>query len=61
MPSLRYVLAIVPIAALTVAVPFVNRIEPRVFGLPLLLFWIAAWITLTPAFIWGIGRVEKRW
>jgi hypothetical protein len=59
--SLRVVLAAIPIAALTIAVPFVNRIEPRVFGLPFLLFWLTAWVVLTPAFIWGIGRLEKRW
>jgi hypothetical protein len=61
MASLRILLAAVPIAALTVAVPFVNRIEPRVLGLPFLLFWLTAWVVLTPAFLWGIGRVEKRW
>ncbi len=61
MRSLRYVLAGVPIVALTFAVPFVNSIEPRVFGLPFLLFWISAWIALTPAFIWAIGRLERRW
>ena len=61
MASLRILLAAVPIAALTVAVPFVNRIEPRVLGLPFLLFWLTAWVVLTPAFLWGIGRLEKRW
>jgi Protein of unknown function (DUF3311) len=61
MASLRILLAAVPIAALTVAVPFVNRIEPRVLGLPFLLFWLTAWVVLTPVFLWGIGRVEKRW
>jgi Protein of unknown function (DUF3311) len=61
MASLRILLAAVPIAALTVAVPFVNRIEPRVLGLPFLLFWLTAWVVLTPVFLWSIGRVEKRW
>lgn len=61
MASLRILLAAVPIAALTVAVPFVNRIEPRVLGLPFLLFWLTAWVVLTPVFLWSIGRLEKRW
>jgi hypothetical protein len=61
MRSLRLVLAAVPIAALSIAVPFVNRIEPRVLGLPFLLFWIFAWVVLAPAFLWAIGRLEKRW
>jgi hypothetical protein len=42
-------------------VPFVNRIEPRIVGLPFLLCWIIAWVLLTPAFLWTIGRLEKRW
>jgi hypothetical protein len=58
---LRLLLAAVPIAALTVAVPLVNRIEPRVAGLPFLLAWILAWVLLTPAFLWTIGRLERRW
>jgi Protein of unknown function (DUF3311) len=61
MASLRFVLAGIPIAALTIAVPFVNRVEPRIFGLPFVLFWLTAWVVLTPAFIWALGRVEKHW
>lgn len=61
MVSLRIWLAAIPIAALSIAIPLVNRIEPRVLGLPFVLFWIVAWILLTPAFIWSIGRLERRW
>ena len=57
----RYLLAAIPFCALSVAVPFVNRVEPRIFGLPFLLAWIALWVLLTPAFIWGVGRIEERW
>jgi hypothetical protein len=59
--GLRLILAAIPIAALTVAVPLVNRVEPRIGGLPFLLCWIAGWVLLTPAFLWTIGRVERRW
>jgi hypothetical protein len=55
------VLTAIPISALTLAVPLVNRIEPRVAGLPFLLAWILAWVLLTPAFLWTIGRLERRW
>lgn len=59
---LRLVLAAIPIAALTVAVPFVNRIEPRIGGLPFFLCWIFAWVlVITPALLWTIGRLERRW
>jgi Protein of unknown function (DUF3311) len=58
---LRALIAAVPIAALTVAVPLVNRVEPRILGLPFVLCWIAAWVLLAPAFLWTIGRLERRW
>lgn len=54
-------LAAIPAAALTIAVPFVNRIEPRIFGAPFLLSWILLWVLLTPAFLWAVGRLERRW
>jgi hypothetical protein len=57
----RTILAAIPIAALSVAVPFVNRVDPRIFGLPFVLAWIAGWVLITPAFLWAIGRTEKRW
>jgi Protein of unknown function (DUF3311) len=58
---LRALLAAIPIAAMTVVVPLVNRIEPRIFGLPFLLWWIIVWVLLAPAFLWTIGRLERRW
>jgi hypothetical protein len=61
MVSLRAALAAIPISALSVAVPLVNRVEPRVYGLPFVMFWIVGWVFLTPAFLWGVGRVERRW
>ena len=61
MLSLRVLLAAIPVAALTFAVPLVNRVEPRIAGLPFVLLWIVAWVLVTPAFLWGVGRVERRW
>ncbi len=46
------ILAVIPALALTAALPLVNRIEPVVFGLPFLLFWITAWVAATPGFLW---------
>jgi hypothetical protein len=59
--SLRVLLAAIPVTALSIAVPLVNRIEPRVLGLPFVLFWIVLWVALTPVFVWSIGRLERRW
>jgi hypothetical protein len=44
-------LAAVPVLALVAALPFVNRVEPLVLGLPFLLFWMLAWVMVTPAFL----------
>jgi hypothetical protein len=57
----RYLLAAVPFCAVSVAVPFVNHVEPRILGLPFLLAWIVFWVLLTPVFIWSIGRLEGHW
>jgi hypothetical protein len=58
---LRALLAATPIFALSFGVMLVNRVEPLIFGFPFLFCWIAAWALLTPAFLWVIGRVERRW
>jgi len=52
--------AVIPVLALTLALPFVNRVQPVVFGFPLLLWWITAWVAATPAFLWLAYLVERR-
>ena len=46
-------LAILPFLGILVGVPLLNRVEPLVFGMPLILAWIVLWIVLT-AVIMGI-------
>ncbi len=43
--------ALVPAVALVAGLPFVNRLEPVVLGLPFLLFWILGWVMVTPLFL----------
>jgi hypothetical protein len=50
-PTLAFVLAAIPVVALVGGLPFANRIEPTVLGLPFLLAWILAWVALTPVFL----------
>lgn len=57
---MRLLLAVVPFAAMTFGVPFVNRDQPRIFGIPFVLCWIVAWALLTPVFLWAISRLERR-
>ncbi len=51
-------LAAIPALMLSVGVPFVNRIEPRILGLPFVLAWIVAWTMLTPVFLGVVRRIE---
>ena len=53
------VLALIPAVMITFAIPFVNHVEPRIFGLPFLLAWIVVWICLTPAFLGAVHRIES--
>jgi formate hydrogenlyase subunit 3/multisubunit Na+/H+ antiporter MnhD subunit len=39
--------ALLPFVAILGGVFFLNRVEPLVFGMPLLLAWIVLWIVLT--------------
>lgn len=55
----HHLIALVPVLALLVGIPFANRVEPYVFGLPFLLFWIVLCvvaISATMGLIWSIDR-----
>ncbi len=57
---LRVVLACLVPAMLTVGIPFANRVEPRIFGLPFLLAWIILGTILAPVSLSLIYRLEGR-
>jgi xanthosine utilization system XapX-like protein len=40
-------LAVLPFIGILLGVPFVNRVEPLVLGMPLVLAWIVAWVVLS--------------
>jgi xanthosine utilization system XapX-like protein len=46
MPLVRW-LAVLPFLGILVGVPLLNRVEPLVLGMPLILAWIVLWIILT--------------
>jgi hypothetical protein len=61
MRSIRW-LAVLPFLGLLVGPFFVDRATPFVFGLPLLLAWIVAWVLLTSiimAVIYGLDARER--
>jgi hypothetical protein len=47
--ALVRLLALLPFIGILVGTPFFNRVEPMVFGMPLILAWIVMWIVLTAA------------
>ncbi len=59
-PRWTVALALVPVVMLTLGIPFANRLEPRVFGLPFLLAWIVAWIVLTPLVMATVHWLDHR-
>ncbi|MFI5660748.1 DUF3311 domain-containing protein [Streptomyces sp. NPDC051684] len=57
-PHLLWLL--VPFVLYIGALPFVNRVEPVVFGLPFLFVWLLAATLLTPVAAWLTWRGDQR-
>jgi hypothetical protein len=53
-------LALVPLCALCLSVPLWDRLTPRVLGLPFNIFWIMAWVALTPVLMNIMYRIERK-
>jgi hypothetical protein len=45
--KLIHLLAALPYIGVLGGIPFANRVEPYVLGLPFILFWIVLWVVLT--------------
>ena len=50
----------IPFLMLVFALPFVNRLEPVILGMPFLLFWIMAWVIMTPVILFLAYRLERK-
>ena len=58
-PSLKAILlGLVPFVAVCFSVPLWDRVYPTVFGLPFNMFWLVAWLLVTPLVMWGVYRIE---
>ncbi|WP_322053961.1 DUF3311 domain-containing protein [Paraburkholderia bannensis] len=55
--SLR-LLAALPFIGILLGVPFVNRTEPLILGMPLVLAWIVMWVVLTSAIMAIVYRLD---
>jgi len=53
------ILIILPFVVLLGAIPFVNRIEPIILGLPFLHFWLFLGMIVTPLCTYAIYRIQK--
>lgn len=57
-PQLLWLLA--PYVLYLGALPFVNRVDPVVLGLPFLFFWLLGATVLTPVAVWLARRGDRR-
>ena len=53
------VLAALPFIGILLGVPFVNRVEPLVLGMPLVLAWIVMWVVLSSIIMAIIYRLDS--
>jgi hypothetical protein len=51
-------LAVLPFIGILGGVPFVNRVEPLVLGMPLVLAWIVMWVVLSAVIMAIIYRLD---
>ncbi|MEJ8544776.1 DUF3311 domain-containing protein [Brevibacillus borstelensis] len=51
-------LGFVPFLGMLGGIPFVNRVEPYVFGMPFVLFWIVMWVVLTSGIMALVNKLD---
>lgn len=51
-------LAALPFIGILLGVPFVNRVEPLVLGMPFVLGWIVAWVVLSSIIMAIVYRLD---
>ena len=57
---LQVLLAAFTPAMLTLMIPLVNRVEPRILGFPFLLGWMVFWVAVTPLFLFAADRLGRK-
>jgi hypothetical protein len=58
-PSWKALLiGLIPFIAMCFSIALWDRVHPFIFGLPFSIFWIVAWILLTPLFMSVAYRIE---
>ncbi|MED1468873.1 DUF3311 domain-containing protein [Bacillus salipaludis] len=54
------ILAIIPFIGLLGGVPFVNKVNPFILGLPFFLFWILLWVVITSGIMAIIFKLDPK-
>ncbi|MGE7602621.1 DUF3311 domain-containing protein [Peribacillus sp. NPDC097675] len=55
-----YILTLVPFIGILGLLPFVNKIEPYVLGMPFYMFWMAMWVVLTSVTLAIMYKLDPR-
>ena len=51
-------LGVLPFIGMLGGIPFVNRVEPYVLGMPFVLFWIVLWVVLTSVMMAFLNKID---
>ena len=53
-------LAVIPFIGFLGGVPFVNKVNPYILGMPFFLFWIVMWVVITSGILAIIFKLDPR-
>jgi hypothetical protein len=56
--KLIHVLSFIPFIGMLGMLPFVNKVNPYILGMPFILFWIVMWVILTSVIMAIIYRLD---
>ncbi|MFF7328565.1 DUF3311 domain-containing protein [Streptomyces sp. NPDC090306] len=59
-PRLHHLWLLAPFVLYLGVLPWVNRVDPVLLGLPFLFFWLLVATVLTPFAVWLAWRGDKR-
>lgn len=51
-------LSLLPFLGMLGFLPFVNKVEPYIFGLPFVFFWVIAWVILTAVLLAIVYKLD---
>ena len=55
-----YILTLIPFIGILGFLPFVNKIEPYLLGMPFYMFWMAMWVVLTSVTLAIMYKLDPR-